>query len=129
MSDKVRDFLANLVTGGVIAVAVFFLNLSREYTALRCVCDGLFVAAVFLLGIGGIKAARNGGTFDIAGFGLSHVVGMAIPALRREEKEDVHQYRERKAQERKSSAGMLLAGVAYLALSLVALAIYELAKP
>ena len=129
MSDRVRDFLVNLVTGAVVAAAVFILNLSREYPVLRCVCDGLFVAAVFLLGIGGIKAARNGGTFDIAGFGLSHVVGMAIPALRREEKEDVHQYRERKAQERKSSKGMLLAGVVYLALSLVALVIYEIAKP
>lgn len=128
MSEKARDFLANLVTGGVIAVAVFALNLSREYGVLRCVCDGLFVAAVLLLGIGGIKAARNGGTFDVAGFGLSHVVGMAIPALRREEKEDIHQYRERKSEERKTSRGMLLAGLVYLALSLVALAIYELVK-
>lgn len=128
MSDKVQDVLMNLISGAVIAVAVFALNLSREYTVLRCLCDGLFVAAVFLLGLGGIKAARNQGTFDVAGYGLSHVVGMAIPALRREEKEDMLQYRERKSQERKSSRGMLLAGVIYLALSLVALAIYELAK-
>lgn len=129
MSEKVRDFLVNLVTGGVIAVAVFFLNLSREYGVLRCVCDGLFVAAVFLLGIGGIKAARNKGSFDVAGFGLRSVVDMAIPALRREEKETMEQYQERKALERKSSVGLLLAGVAYLALSLVALAVYEIATP
>lgn len=129
MSEKVRDILTNLVMGAVIAVAVFALNLSREYGALRSVCDGFFVAAVFLLGMGGIKAARNKGTFDIAGFGLRTVVDTAIPALRREEKEDIQQYRERKAQERKSSVGMLLAGVIYLALSFVALAVYELAAP
>ena len=126
MSEKARDFLANLITGAVVAVAVFAMNMGREYGVLRCVCAGLFVAAVFLLGIGGIKAARNGGTFDVAGFGLSTAINM-IPAFQRE-KEDIQQYRERKAGERKSSKGMLLAGVTYLALSMVALAIYELAK-
>lgn len=128
MSEKTRDFLASLATGAVIGAAVFALNLSREYPVTRCACDGLFVAAVFLLGIGVIKLARNKGTFDVAGFGLHSVVAMVIPALRREEKEDLYQYRERKAQERRSSAGMLLAGAMYLALSLVALLVYELVQ-
>lgn len=127
MSAKVRDLLFNLLIGAVVAAAVFALNLSREYAVLRCLCDGLFVASVFLLGIGGIKAVRNQGVFDVAGFGLRHVMDMAIPALRREEKEDMQQYRERKALERKSSIGLMLAGGVYLALSLVALAVYELA--
>ena len=128
MSDKVRDFLIDLVIGAVAAAAVFALNLSREYGALRSLCDGLFVAAVFLLGIGGIKAIRNKGSFDVAGFGLRHVVDMTIPALRRAEKEDMQQYRERKALERKSSVGLLIAGGVYLALSVIALIIYELAR-
>ena len=127
MSAKVRDFLVNLVTGAVIAGAVFALNLSREFGALRSLCDGLFVAAVFLLGIGGIKAARNKGSFDVAGFGIRHVVDMTMPAFRREEKENMQQYRERKARERKSSVGLLLAGLAYLAMAAVALVIYEMA--
>ena len=127
MSEKVRDLLIHLVTGAVIAVAVFSLNLGREFGALRSLCDGLFVAAVFLLGIGGIKAARNKGTFDVAGYGVRHVLDITIPAFRREEKEDMRQYQERKARERKSSAGLLLAGLVYLALAAVALVIYELA--
>ena len=45
-------------------------------------------------------------------------------ALRRDEKETLEQYRERKARERRSSAGMLLAGLVYLILSLVALLLY-----
>lgn len=125
MNEKLRDLIINLVTGAVITAAVFFLNLGRGYLVSRCVCDGLFVAAVFLLGIGAIKLARNKGTFDTAGYGLRYVIDMAIPALRREEKEDIHQYRERKALERKSSAGMLMAGAVYLLLSLAALAVYE----
>ena len=127
MSAKVRDFLLNLAVGAAVAAAVFALNLSREYGVLRSLCDGFFVAAVFLLGVGGIKAARNKGTFDVAGFGLRHVVDMTIPAFRREEKEDLQQYRERKSMERKSSVCLLLAGGAYLALSVIALVIYELA--
>lgn len=127
MSEKVRDFLINLATGAVIAAAVFTMNMNRGYDILRCLCDGPFVAAVFLLGIGGIKAARNQGTFDIAGFGLRSAVDVLIPALRRDEKETMEQYQVRKAQERKSSKGMLLAGMVYLALSLISLAVYELA--
>ena len=127
MNGKVRELLVYLAIGAVIAAAVLALNLNREYGVLRSLCDGLFVAAVLLLGVGGIKAARNKGTFDVAGFGLRSVVDMTIPALRREEPEDMQQYRERKALERKSSVGLLLAGGVYLALSVIVLVIYELA--
>ena len=126
MSEKVRDFLIHLATGLVIAVAVFALNMSREYGVLRCLCDGSFVAAVYLLCIGCIKAARNRGSFDVAGYGVHSVAEMVIPMLRREEKEDMMQYRERKARERKPSGTMLLAGLVYLLLAVVALVIYEL---
>ena len=128
MSDKIRELLIYLAIGAVITAAVFALNLSQEYGALRSLCNGLFVAAVLLLGVGGIKAARNKGTFDVAGFGLRSAVDVALPALRREGKEDLQQYRERKALERKSSVGLLLAGGLYLVLSVIALVIYELAK-
>lgn len=127
MSEKARDFLINLVTGTVIAVAVFTMNMNRGYDVLRCLCDGPFVASVFLLGIGGIKAARNQGTFDTVGFGLRSTVDVVIPSLRRDEKETMEQYRERKAQERRSSKGMLLAGLVYFLLSVLALVVYELA--
>ena len=127
MSDKVRELLIHLAVGAAVTAAVFALNLSREYGVLRSLCDGFFVAAVFLLGVGGIKAARNKGTFDVAGFGLRYVVDMTIPAFRREEKEDLQQYRERKARERKSSVSLLLAGGVYLVMSVIALAVYELA--
>ena len=127
MSEKLRNYLIQLGVGAAVSVAVFALNLSREYGVPRSLCDGLFVAAVFLLGIGGLKAARNKGTFDVAGYGIRHVVDITIPSLRREEKEDLRQYQERKALERKSSASMLLAGLTYLALAGVALVIYEMA--
>lgn len=126
MSGKVRDFLVNLVLGAVIAGLVFALNMSREYGVLRCVCDGFFVAAVLLLGMGGIRAVTNRGAFDVAGYGLKSAVGMVLPMFRPDEKETVQQYRERKAKERKSAFGLLTAGGVYLILSVAALIVYEL---
>lgn len=118
MSEKLRDFLTHLVSGVIIAAAVFFLNQGRGYPTIQCLCDGCFVAAVFLLGIGGIRSAANQGTFDVVGFGLRSMVGMALPVLNWE-KETMEQYRERKTQERKTPAGLLQAGAVYLILSLV----------
>ena len=125
MSQKKKDFLLDLLVGAVIAVAVFSLNMSRDYGFTRSLCDGLFVAAGMLLGIGGIKGVRNKGAFDVVGYGVKSALETALPVLRRGEKEDIHQYVQRKASQRTSSRGLLLAGAVYFVLSLVALAIYH----
>ncbi len=125
MSEKKKDLLANLLFGAVIAAAVFALNMSRDYEVTRCVCDGLFVAAVMLLGIGGIRAVRNKGAFDVMGYGVKNALETAIPLLRHgNEKETIDDYRERKTEARKGSRGILLAGAVYFVLSLAALALY-----
>ena len=125
MSGKRRGLLTCLAAGAALAAAVCTLNVSRDYGWSRSMCDGFFVAAVMLLGMGTIKAVYNRGAFDVAGYGLHMAIELVLPALRREEKEDIHQYRERKAAERKSPAGLILAGAVYLVLSLAALAVYE----
>lgn len=135
---------AALVGGAVIAAAVCALNVGRGYGWSRSVCDGLFVAAVMLLGVGGIQAVSSRGAFDVAGYGLHMTLELIFPFLRRTEegypmekghsrekersgeKEDIHQYRARREAQRKSPAGLLLAGGVYFILSLAALAIYEL---
>lgn len=125
MSEKKKDLLANLLFGAVIAAAVFALNLSRDYEVTRCICDGFFVAAVMLLGIGGIRGVRNRGAFDVMGYGVKNALETALPFLRRDnEKESIDDYRERKAEARKGSRGILLAGGVYFVLSLAALALY-----
>ena len=123
MKEKKRDFL---LVGFVIAAAVFALNMSREYGAARSVCDGFFVAAVLLLGIGGIRGVRNRGAFDVTGYGVKTALETALPILRHDgKKETMDEYRQRKAEERKSSRGLLLAGAVYFLLSLVAFLVYR----
>lgn len=126
MNGKRKGILLSFAVGAVLAAAVCALNVSRDYGWSRSVCDGLFVAAVMLLGVGIIRAVYNRGAFDVAGYGLRKAAELAIPALKREEKEDIQQYRERKNAGRKSPAGLLLAGTVYLVLSLAALAVYEI---
>lgn len=126
MSGKRRGVLTCMAVGAVLAAAVCALNVGRGYGWSRSVCDGFFVAAVMLLGMGSIRAVGNRGAFDVAGYGLRTAVELALPVLKREEKEDIRQYRERKEAQRKSPAGLLLAGTVYLVLSLAALGVYEL---
>ena len=126
MKVQKNALLSSLALGAAVAVAVCALNMSREYGWARSVCDGAFVAAVLLLGMGSLRLARNKGTFDVAGYGLKYAIELALPVLRHGEKEDLYQYRERKAQERKPSTEMLLAGAVFLAASFVALAVYEI---
>lgn len=128
MSERRKDFLYNLLFGGIIAAAVFVLNYNRGYLLMRCICDAFFVAAVLLLGVGGIKGVRNKGAFDIMGYGVKSTLELIIPMLRKNEKEDLYGYRERKEADRKSAGGMLLAGVVYLGLSVIALILYYWVK-
>lgn len=128
MKQSTKEFLMSAAVGAVIAAAVFALNISRSYSVTRCLCDGLFVAAVMLLGIGGIRTVGNKGVFDVLGYGVKTTAETFIPLLKKDEKEDLHQYRERKAGERKSPKPMLLAGAAYLAASVATLGLYYAVK-
>lgn len=124
MSDRKKDFLAAVLTGAVIAVAVFLLGRSREYDLPRCVCDALFIPGVLLFCLGILKEVRNRGVFDIMGYGTKSTIEVFLPFLRSGEKEDIYAYRERKAGERKPARGLILAGVWYLVLSVLALVVY-----
>lgn len=124
-----KSLIVCLTAGAVIAAAVCALNVCRGYGWSRSVCDGLFLASVMLLGPGIIRAVSNRGAFDVAGYGLRTVMELVLPLMKREENEDIHQYRERREAQRKSPAGLLLSGAIYFFLSLAALAVYELSGP
>ena len=103
---------------------VYRLSAGRGYPLLHSLCDGFFVAAVLLLGVGGLRALRNRGAFDVAGYGISSAVRVTFPFLGNGEREDIMEYRRRKAEKRRSAGGLLLAGAVYLVLSLITLGVY-----
>lgn len=124
MNEKYKTFLINLVIGAIVAALVYWLNTDRGYPLLHSLCNGFFVAAVILLGVGGLRFVRNKGAFDVAGFGFSSVLRITFPFLYGNKEEDIHEYRERKAQERKDAGGLLTAGAVYMVLSVLALCLY-----
>ena len=130
MREK-KGFFIHICAGAVIAVAVGALGWSRGHAVLRLLCDGCFVAAVLLLGSGGLKFARNQGTFDMMAYSLRTVFHLHFPFSKMnspldEQKEDFVEYKERKQEKRKSSAELLWAGLLYLVVSLVFFVIYLL---
>ncbi len=124
MREKGRELAVSFATGALVAAAVYRLSAGRGYPLLHSLCDGFFVAAVLLLGVGGLRALRNRGAFDVAGYGISSAVRVTFPFLGNGEREDIMEYRRRKAEKRRSAGGLLLAGAVYLVLSLITLGVY-----
>ena len=126
MSDQQKNLIASLVTGLVIAILVVVINWSLEQPFIQRLCDGAFVSGVLLLGMGGLKFVRNQGFFDIASYGISYTIHMAIPSMGPMEDEDLIAYKERKREQRKPARDIVLAGCVYLVLAGILLVIYQL---
>ena len=114
-----------MITGLLCAAIVVYYRWNPERLLFHQLCDGAFVAGVILVGIGGLKFARNGGTFDIMVWGLDSVVRTTFPWMLKERQDvDFVAYKERKRESRQSAKPELLSGAVYLVLSLIFLVIY-----
>ncbi len=130
MTDKQKTYLVEFLAGLLIVAYVVFVNRNSGHTIIHLLCDGSFVAAVLLLGSGGIIFCQKKGAFDIFGYGLKSALGLIVPGVSLMEsdvKEDYFTYCERKAKERKTHHQPMLVGLGYLA-SFVFMAIYTFAK-
>lgn len=126
--EKYRRFFINLAVGAAIAVSVIVLNQEQDYGLAQRLSDGFFVAAVILLGFGGLAFVKNKGAFDMMTYSVIttfhiHYPGSEIGSQR----EDFASYQERKSKKRKSPAGILMAGLIYLVLAAILLVVYFLA--
>ena len=127
MTDRQKGFLMFLILGAGMAAAVIALNWGQDYSWSHRLCDGFFTAAVLLLGFGGLKYARNKGTFDVMSYGMISAFHLHFPGAKGiRGEEDFVTYRERKQAERKSPAEILMAGLVYLVLAFLMLLVYEL---
>lgn len=129
MSENWKKLLISLISGMVIAVVVVALNWSSGYPIIHKLCDGFFVAAVVLLGVGGLKVARNAGNFDMISYGVKSALYITLPWLKsnsplEHKEEDFVSYKERKRGERKPANDLLIAGVVYLVLASMLLIVY-----
>lgn len=131
MTENRRTLALMVLFGFVVAAAVVAIEYSYGYTFLRLLSDGFFVSTLVLLGMAGLAAARNAGMFDMMGFSIRSVVGIVIPGSRIGDPHDGEtflEYKERKAENRKSPKPMLQAGLAHGLIMAVVLVIYLLTE-
>lgn len=131
MSDNQKGIFIHIGFGAVVATLVMALNWNMGYPLSQLFCDGFFVAAVLLLGCGGMKFVRNQGFFDMLTYSVTTTFQIHFPFSKmnsplEERNEDFVDYKERKRAKRKSAAELLWAGLVYLVLSFIAFVVYML---
>ena len=123
-----RSFRVMLLVGFAIFAAVLILDLTRENSVARSLCDGFFVAGMLIMGMSGLMFAGNEGVFDIFGFGISHLFTTRWPGLSTmpddHRKEKYVDYKARKRKNPSKPLPVLLAGAVYMVLAVLMLAVY-----
>ncbi len=123
-----KAFRVMLLVGFAIFAAVLVLDLTRENSVVRSLCDGFFVAGMLVMGMSGLMYVSNEGVFDIFGFGISHLFTTRWPGLSTmpddHRKEKYVDYKERKRKNPSKPLPVLLAGAVYMVLAVLMLAVY-----
>lgn len=127
MTQKRKNLLKAMAIGAGIAVVIFAWRMFFGAELLMALCDGCFVTAVLLAGFGGLVFTRNQGTFDALSYGVKSVVKLHFPRKDTELEPTLYDYQEKKKKERKGANHFLWAGLIYLLLSLLLLAVFGLA--
>ncbi len=129
MKKNKQQYLKTMIVGLMLATVVILLNWNREQVFLRRLCDAFFVAGGLILCTGGLKFARNGGTFDMMAFGINSVLKVAMPWTKvnsplEHKDEDFVAYKERKQAKRTPCTNLVVVGLIYLAVAFILLGIY-----
>ena len=127
MTEKFKAMIPDLCIGLAAGALSLGLNWNSEYPLLHLLCDAFFVAAVVLLGAGGIAFCQSKGALDMLGYGVSSLLNLFLHAGRRDAKEeDYYSYCQRKAEGRKPYAHTLWAGLCFLVPAVICLVLYQL---
>ena len=128
MQQKKKDFATGICIGLSILIVLLVSNPQHVDSILWRLCDGFFVAAVLVMGFGGLMHARNKGVFDMMEYSVSSVFRLKFPGFSigraREDEEDFIAFRDRKAGARRSASGFLWSGGIYLIFSVIFLILY-----
>lgn len=125
---KHREWFVSAGAGLLIAAAVILFERSDydQSVLLRMLCDGAFVAGIFLTGFGALIMVAAEGGFDAMGFAIHTLLRKFSP--RKDRFASRQTYSEYKAarhtKKRPNVKCVLLTGLAYIALAGVLLALY-----
>lgn len=129
MSEARKSILSDILLGLAAMTLVCFINWNQGHSIVHLLCDGFFVAAVLLLGSGGLMFCRNHGAMDMIGYGFQSLIHLfSTPGRLDGPEEDYFTYCQRKAEERKPYGHFLISGLVYLVLSVICFVIYQSMK-
>lgn len=116
---KALPYLITALVGALIVVTVICANsvwnIKDTVGLMQLLSDAFFVAGVSIGGIGLLVFVSNNGVFDMLGY----AIGMLLTVLSKHRKyRDFKEYRDAKeAKGKRSSAFMLIVGLAYTAVA------------
>jgi hypothetical protein len=127
MSETLRKVLIGTAVGFAIAVLVWYATgLFRAEglpNVLRIMSDGFFVAAVILLGSGGMVWTYNGGVMDGLGFTFKTMIDR-MRGDYADRRQTFMEYREQREAKASSPKYLLLSGLVHLVLAIIVVVIY-----
>ena len=117
-----KKYLLTFVIGLIIAFTVIAFkdtfNLTDKKEILRNICDGFFVSATIIGGLGLLVFVSNEGAFDMISFGLISFFSM-FKAKKERKYASYFDYKESKAKEKIKSGFILYVGLILLLITLV----------
>ncbi len=135
MNSQKESYLKYGITtlvGVVITLAVCWarglFSSQAAVDTYRILCDGCFVSAVLLIGVGLMVLVSNTGAFDILNYGVRSFFGIfSKEAENRKPEGSFIQYKERKAAQKSPYLFLVLVGCGFLAVAFVFVFLYSAA--
>lgn len=129
--EKMKTVYKYLITaafGAVLAFIVLLIkdvfHLSQAVDVMKALCDGFFVSGVLIACFGGLVFASNGGVFDMITYGVKNLFWLFKKNPADRKYKDFYEYREAMKEKKRSYGYMVIVGLAYIAVSLIFLALY-----
>ena len=126
MRKYVRVALLGLAASAVATNFAGFFTAENAAGMVHAICDGLFVAAVLLLGGGGLGYASNQGIFDVLRYGTSLAINVMRPGKFVKKYGSYVDYKEHRKSKKIEWVHIVLVGCGYLVAAFIALGVYYL---
>lgn len=124
----VYKYLITVAVGLVITfialLARDIFNLTATVDFMKAFCDAFFVSGVVLVCVGGLVFVSNGGVFDMITYGVKNLFWLFKKNPADRKYKDFYEYREAMKEKKRSYGYMVIVGLAYIAVSLIFLALY-----
>ncbi len=130
MRPNVKRYVISVGVGLLIACVVMLSRDIFKETDLNRILiilnDAFFISGICLSCVGGLVFVSNNGIFHMFGYGISLFFGKRKRDIGDRKYKDFYEYKQAKAEDKRSYAYLLLVGLAFIAVSLLLLIWIEL---